>query len=254
MRHQKKTTAAALVVLLTLVFAVSTQAGERKRLSFELEAGPVWQSKNDVRIPGNKGTEFSFKDMTGEGPYAAGRFTFVWDFKERHGLRFIAAPLRVEGTGTLTQPVSFAGGNFAAGVSTKGKYKFDTYRFGYRWLFYDKNAWQLRGGATLLLRDAEIKLEQTGVTATDSNVGVAPLLNFTADWAFANRWTATVDFEGLAGGPGRALDLAFKIRYDLTDNWSVGGGYRTLEGGVDTDDVYNFSWFNYVFASVGYRF
>ena len=104
------------------------------------------------------------------------------------------------------------------------------------------------------LRDAEIKLEQAGVTATDSNVGVAPLLNFTADWAFANRWTATVDVEGLAGGPGRALDLALKVRYDLTDNWSVGGGYRTLEGGVDTDDVYNFSWFNYVFASVGYRF
>ncbi len=34
---------------------------------------------------------------------------------------------------------------------------------------------------------------------------------------FARRWTAIFDFEGLAGGPGRALDLALKVRYDLTD-------------------------------------
>jgi hypothetical protein len=54
--------------------------------------------------------------------------------------------------------------------------------------------------------------------------------------------------------PGRALDLALKLRYDLTDRWSVGGGYRMLEGGVDSDDVYNFSWFNYGFLTVGYQF
>jgi hypothetical protein len=85
-------------------------------------------------------------------------------------------------------------------------------------------------------------------------VGVAPLLNFSTEWGFARRWTAIFDFEGLAGGPGRALDLALKVRYDLTDRWSVGGGYRMLEGGVDSDDVYNFSWFHYGFLTVGYQF
>ena len=254
MRYPTNAALAALAFFLTMTLAGSAWSEERKPFWIELEAGPVWQSKNDVRKPGNTGTEFSFKDLTGEGPYAAGRLTFVWDFKERHGLRFIYAPLRVDGTGTFNAPVSFAGGNFAAGVSTEGSYKFDTYRLGYRWLFYDKNAWQLREGGTLLIRDAEIKLEQAGVSASDSNVGGAPLLNFTADWAFANQWTATVDFEGLAGGPGRALDLALKLSYDLTDNWSIGGGYRALEGGVDTDETYNFSWFNYLFASVAYRF
>jgi len=85
-------------------------------------------------------------------------------------------------------------------------------------------------------------------------VGVAPLLNFSADWAFARRWKAIFDFEGLAGGPGRALDLALKVRYDLTDRWSLGAGYRMLEGGVDNDEVYNFSWFNYALLTIGYRF
>lgn len=125
---------------------------------------------------------------------------------------------------------------------------------GYRYLFLNKEAWQLRIGATLLLRDAEIELEQAGVKASDSDVGVVPLLNFSTEWGFANRWTAILDFEGLAGGPGRALDLALKLRYDLSDLWHVGGGYRMLEGGVDNDDVYNFSWFNYAIFTVGYRF
>lgn len=234
--------------------ASAEESTDRRRFNFEIEVGPVWQAKNDVRVPGDTGTEFSFKDLTGAGPYAAGRFTFDWDFLERHRLRFVAAPLRVEDTGTLSQPVSFAGSSFAADTPTKGSYKFDTYRLSYRYLFLDEKPWKLRVGGTLLVRDAKIELEQGGVRASDSNVGIAPLLNFTADWAFADRWTATADFEGLAGGPGRALDLALKVRYDLTDRWSIGGGYRALEGGVDSDEVYNFSWFNYAFLTVSYGF
>jgi len=243
--------------LFSLLLAFPTSAAEQKdwnRFRFELEGGPVWQAKNDVRIPGNTGTEFSFKDLTGSGPYAAGRFTFDWNIRERHGLRLEVAPLRIDGTGTFNQPVSFAGTTFSPGISTEGRYKFDTYRVSYRYLFLNKKALRMRVGATLLVRDAQIELEQAGVTASDSNVGVAPLLNFSTEWAFAKRWTAILDFEGLAGGPGRALDLAFKMRYDLTDRWSIGGGYRMLEGGVDSDDVYNFSWFNYGFLTVGYQF
>lgn len=243
--------------MLLLLQAILVQAADQypwKRFGFELEIGPVWQSKNDVRIPGDTGTEFDFKELTGSGPYASGRFTFDWNIRERHGLRFVVAPLRIEGTGTLEQPVSFAGADFAPGVSTKGTYTFDTYRIGYRYLFLNKKAWQMRVGATLLVRDAKIELEQGGVSASDSNVGVAPLIHFSTEWAFADRWTGILDFEGLAGGPGRALDLAIKVRYDLTERWNLGAGYRTLEGGADNDDVYNFSWFNYGVFTIGYRF
>ena len=246
-----------LSCLFSLLLALPTMAAEQKdwkRFRFALEGGPVWQTKNDVRIPGNTGTEFSFKDLTGSGPYAAGRFTFDWNFLEQHGLRLEIAPLRIDGNGTFDQPVRFAGTTFSPGTPTEGKYKFDTYRVSYRYLFLNKNSWRMHVGATLLLRDAKIELEQTGQKASDSNVGVAPLLNFSTEWAFATRWAAIFDFEGLAGGPGRALDLALKLFYDLSDRWSVGGGYRILEGGADTDDVYNFSWFNYGFLTVGYQF
>ena len=47
--------------------------------------------------------------------------------------------------------------------------------------------------------------------------------------------------------------MAFKMRYDLTDRWHLGAGYRTLEGGADNDSVYSFAWFHYAFISLEYR-
>jgi len=246
-----------LILSLLVSFTVTAIAAEQdagQGFRIEIEVGPVWQSKNDVRIPGNSGTLFSFGDLTGSGPYAAGRLTIGWDIRERHSLKFVAAPLRVTGRGTFDQAVSFAGSTFAAGTSTEGNYKFDTYRLTYRYMFLNKFSWRLSAGATVLLRDAEIELQQNGVKTADSNVGVLPLLSLAAEWSFIDRWAAILDFDGLAGGPGRAFDVAIKLRYDLTDRWRLNAGYRILEGGADNDEVYNFAWFNYVFFSVGYRF
>ena len=54
---------------------------------------------------------------------------------------------------------------------------------------------------------------------------------------------------------GRALlDLGLMLDYELSDNWRIGGGYRTLEGGADTDDVYSFGWLHYATVDVRYRF
>lgn len=243
-----------ILIFCNAVSAETSDPYDRKRFNIELESGPVWQSNNDVRIPGDSGTFFSFKDLTGNGPYAAGRLTLDWDIREQHGLKFVVAPLRVNSSGTFDKTVSFAGSTFSAGESTEGSYKFDTYRLMYRYLFLNKSTWRLRAGGTALLRDAEIELQQKGVKASDSNVGVVPLLSLAAEWSFMNRWEAILDFDGLAGGPGRAFDAAIKLQYDLTDRWRIGAGYRTLEGGVDNDTVYNFAWFHYAFISVGYRF
>ena len=51
-------------------------------------------------------------------------------------------------------------------------------------------------------------------------------------------------------GPESALGWA----PDFDDSWSVTAGYRTVEGGADTDEVYNFAWFNAFVVSGIYRF
>lgn len=75
-----------------------------------------------------------------------------------------------------------------------------------------------------------------------------------ADYSFDDRWHFLIDLDALAGGPGRAIDLALKIGYDLSDDWRLTAGYRTIEGGADVDEVYNFAWFHSAVLSAVYRF
>lgn len=83
-----------------------------------------------------------------------------------------------------------------------------------------------------------------------------PLLHADASLRLSERWSLAADFDGLAvpGAPGRLVDLAVKARYDLDDCWSLGLGYRTLEGGVDNDSAFNFAWLHYAIVWVGFRF
>jgi hypothetical protein len=83
---------------------------------------------------------------------------------------------------------------------------------------------------------------------------VVPLVNLYGEYSAADRWTLVVDFDGLASPQGRAVDLGLLARYELDKQWYLAGGYRTLEGGADNDDVYTFAWFNYAVLSAGYRF
>ena len=80
-----------------------------------IEFGPAWFSRNDARIPGTTGTEFDMTDVTGSGPDAYFRIEGDWDINDKHGLRFVLAPLEVSGAGTLAQDTDFAGTTFAAG-------------------------------------------------------------------------------------------------------------------------------------------
>ncbi len=231
----------------------SQPAPAGNRGSLALETGAVWFSRNDVRIPGDSGTKFDMLDLTGSGPEAFARLEGAWDFNQRHGIRLLVAPLEVSGTGALGGQTEFAGETFSAGP-TEATYRFSTYRFTYRYTFYDSGPWRWRVGGTVLVRDANVELKQGTLQASDDDLGFVPLLHLNGEYALDERWRLVLDFDGLAGGPGRAFDVALKASYQLSPAWRIGGGYRMLEGGVDNDDVYNFAWLHYAVASLEYRF
>ncbi len=119
-----------LLVLALAASAVAQQTGER--VSVELEGAGLWLGRNDVRIPNNEtATEFSLVDVISRAPAGVVRATAVVNFHERHGLRFVVAPLKIEEPGTIESPVSFAGALFAPGPGTAG-YQFSSYRLTYR--------------------------------------------------------------------------------------------------------------------------
>jgi hypothetical protein len=220
----------------------------------EVEGGAVWFSRNDTRIPGNTGTRFDMLDLTGSGPDAVFRLMTTYTFNENHALRLTLAPLETEGTGTLSQQTMFEDGVFAPGVPTKGTYQFNTYRLTYRWTFHNSDRWRWATGIAALVRDAEISLEQGALSESKDDLGIVPLLHLFGEYRVNEEFSMILDAEGLAGGPGRAFDVAVKARWAFHKDWFATAGYRTIEGGSDVDEVYTFSWLHIAQLSVGIQF
>lgn len=230
------------------------RCGRRHRFRAEVEAGPVWQTRNDARVPGDTGTDVDVAALIGSGPFPYGRLTLDWRIARKHGLRILAAPLEISGTGSLPAPTRFDHVLFAPGLATKATYRFNSYRATWRYFLVDRGRWTVSAGVTVKVRDALTRLEQAGRTAEKTDLGVVPLLHLDAAWRFAPRWTLSADLDGWAVSQGRAFDLALKVYYDLDARWSVGLGYRTIEGGADVDSVYTFAWFHQAVVALALRF
>jgi len=244
---QRRTLALLILALAIGLGQASPGAAQSlSRFGIEVEAGPFWQTKNDVQIPNDQtGTRFSLRDLVGNGPWPFARVHLTWNLNERHGFRAVLAPLSITETESLAEPVAFAGGEFGTDGPVTGTYRFNSWRLGYRYRMATRENLEIWVGFTAKIRDAEVRLEQGTETAKDTDLGFVPLLHLAADWRFASRTHLEFDFDGLAGGPGRAVDSAVKITYDLHDRLRLGAGYRTLEGGADVDSVYNFAWLHY---------
>ena len=231
--------------------APAQEVARAARFSVEVEAGPAWQSRNVVEIPNDgSATRFSISDLAGAGPWPAARLYLEWNPDGRHGARLLLAPLSVEADVTPDRPIRFAGALYAAGEPTSVLYTFNSYRLSYRYRFREtarSSAWI---GFTAKIRDATVALEQATVSSRKDNVGVVPLLHLAGTWRLGTRWRLLADGDGLAGGPGRAFDLAAKLGYELTPRWTLSGGYRMVEGGADVDEVYSFAWLHYAIVSL----
>ena len=224
------------------------------KFDVRLEGGGVWFSKNEVRIPGDGGTKFDLRDLTGNGPDPFVRAYATYAFNRHHALRLTVAPLEVDGIGRLSEDVIFRDRVFTDDAPTKGTYRFNTYRLTYRWTFHDRERWRWGVGPAALVRDAEIALEQGETRRSRKDLGLVPLIHLYGEYRFNEQVSAILDLEGAWAPMGRAVDAAIMARYEFDSGWYVAPGYRTLEGGADNDDVYTFAWLHYAQFSVGYRF
>jgi hypothetical protein len=239
---------------LALALPLPASAQDTPRFAVEVEAGPAFQTRNDVQIPNDaSATRFSLRDLVGSGPWPAGRVYVTWNINERHSLRALAAPLSITETAVLGRAVDFAGASYLPGVATQGTYTFNSYRLTWRYRFRHGARWTWWVGFTAKIRDANIALRQGSTTSRKTDLGFVPLLHLAADGRLAPRWHLILDVDALAGGPGRAEDVAIKVGYDVGRRWTMAGGYRTVEGGAAVDAVYTFAWLHYAVLSAAYR-
>lgn len=237
------------------LFSLAPVAAAEPTVNLRLSVGSSWQARNDVQIPNDDlGSRFSLEDAVGEGPVSAVRFELNWAINEKHGMRILLAPLSYTESATFSRNVLFAGESFEANQATEATYRFNSWRVGYHYSLVNSGVASLKVGATLKVRDAEIRLQQGDTESYDDDVGVVPLLYLAGSYKMSERWTFRADFDGLAGGPGRAIDLGAALDFALTPSWQIGAEVRVLDGGADTDDVYNFARFYSSAVAVSARF
>ena len=241
-----------MIRLLLLIFIFSSTA--QAELEVSLEAGQVWQNRNDVQIPPDAGGTRVELDEFGDGPYSAARLDLFYRFGSKHGVRLLYAPLTVEFDGTPTSNIDFDGTTFNAGTLTDFEYTFNSYRLTYFYALWGHKDDQLNIGFTAKVRDAEIVIRQGSTEKTYDNTGFVPLLFVDYQKKLGQNWKFKFNMDGLAGGPGRAFDVALKFRRALSKSTDLGIGYRTLEGGADNDEVFTFSWLNYAVIDLTARF
>lgn len=241
-------------VVVSVLAGGTARAQDPPKIVLDLEAGALWLARNDVQIPNETGTRFSLQELIGSGPSALTRAELTWNINPRHALRVVYAPVRVERSGTPAVGLLFAGEQFAAGVPTEAVYKFSSYRATYRYRFYEGETWSWRVGGTAFIRDARVALAQGALAAEDTDVGFVPLAHLNGEARLGERWLVVLDLDVAAAPQGRAIDFGGRLRYALTDRWSLGAGYRTIEGGADVDQVFNFAWLNAAVASLAVTF
>ena len=239
------------IIIAALIGFPSTVLGE---FAVDLEGGGAFPYYNNVRIPGNTGTKISLTDDLDSDPaaYIRGRITYA--FSEKHSLAFTAAPLRLKADGSVDKDVIFDDATFPAGTRLKAEYRFDTYRLTYRYDFHRASQLKAGVGLTAFVRDAEIRLEGGGRSASKTNVGFAPLINFNVEWSPIERFLVVMNGDVLASSQGRAEDVLFALKYRASDNLSLHIGYRIIEGGSDNDEVYTFSLLNLLAVGATWTF
>jgi len=162
--------------------------------------------------------------------------------------------LTVRYTGDLEKDTTFAGVTFPKDSLVDATYRFNSYRLTYRYELVQEKVWKVALGLTGKIRDAEIRLETSSLKSTKSNVGFVPLIHLYTSFEPQRNLFLLLEADALVAPQGRAEDVLVAIGYKLWNDLLIRLGYRVLEGGSDSDAVYNFSYFHYTTVGVQYRF
>jgi hypothetical protein len=221
----------------------------------DIETGIAVNGYNDVRIPPDTGTEFSFTDDfdAGIAPFLRLRVGLI--DTERHKLSLLGAPLSFSATGAPAADIDFNGETFQAGTSLEGKYRFDSYRVTYLYGLHRSDRLAVDIGFTGKIRDAEVTLRGSSRESSYKNTGFVPLIAFSVGWQATEDFRLLVEGDALAspGGEGRAEDIFLGLARESDGPLGFRLGYRFLEGGADVDDVYSFALIHYLALSLRYR-
>ncbi len=226
----------------------------RAQFHVDIETGVVFSGYNDVRIPNETGTLISLSEELETDPKVFYRVRVGYRFKERHLVSALFAPLTLQSQGQVDRTVHFEGHDFPPNTPLEALFRFNSYRLTYRYALLNSDRLTIGIGLTGKIRDAEVRLTGGGAESKKTNVGFVPLINFAFYWRFARTLGFSLTGDAAAASQGRAEDVLAALIYQATPRLRIKLGYRLLEGGADVDEVYNFTWLNYVVGGLTFTF
>jgi len=218
-----------------------------------IEGGGVFCGYNDIKIPGDTGTEYSFCDDLDYEVQAYGRMHLGYRFNKKHYVWVTLAPLTVKAEGELDKILKFDDDVFNIGDEITSYYSFNSWRLSWRYRLVENQKWKVGIGLTAKIRDAYISVENKTREAKFSNVGFVPIINFMVDYHMTDEIGMNLTGDALGAPQGRAEDVRVSIYYQLNAKMKIDAGYRILEGGADNDKIYGFALFHYASLGFSYR-
>jgi hypothetical protein len=216
------------------------------------EGGAVFCGYNDIKIPKNSGTEYSFCDDLDYNTAFYGRLHLGYKHKSKHYAFITISPLTLKAEGTLDKDLNYNGIIFYAGEKLISYYNFNSWRITYRYTLIKNDKLHFAAGLTAKIRDAYISVESPDKKEKFSNIGFVPIIHFSLDYKLNDLCGINLTGDALGSPYGRAEDVRFSFYYSITDKMKFDLGYRILEGGADVDDIEGFALFHY--ASLGFSY
>jgi hypothetical protein len=218
-----------------------------------IESGALFTNINDIRS-GSNGTLLSLKNdfKTPVSPFLRLRAGYLLKGKNHFSLLY--APLKIVETGTFDKDILFDGKTFKANLPIEAVYKFNSYRFTYNRIIFNKNNFKMGIGLSAKIRDAGFTLKNKDFLSGNFSLGFVPLINLLANWNISKKMGVDFFGDGLAASRGRAIDLSLSGKYCFTKNLQGNIGYRLLDGGTNGTNRYNFIQLHFIFVSLNYGF
>lgn len=241
-------------IIIYAVFVIFFGASASADFELTVEAGGVWQFRNDVNIPNESETNrFDFSNFS-NGPFIHHRFESQAKINGRHSIRVVYAPLSLLVRGRLDRTIEFNDVSFDSSNDVEVNYKFNSYRLGYVYNWINRGKHKLDIGVTLKVRDADIRVSQQNTSANYDNLGLVPLLYLAYKYNLSDSLSLFTNADFATSSQGRAFDYTLKLRKKINKNYNLGVGYRVLEGGADNDKVFTFSLLHYATLDLNVEF
>lgn len=244
-----------LFLFLVLIMLAGTAPAERiPRFHLDIESGAARLRYCDVQIPKSTGTRISFAEELQNDYefFVRGRLTYF--LNKGNALSLLVAPLTLHSSGSVDREVILEGESFPPNIPLEAGFTFNSYRLSYEHFWFVGDNTRLGLGVTAKVRDAAISIEDSTHISEKTNIGFVPLIKFSVVWKFMRPFALIIDGDALGAPQGRAEDLSVALQGDINDKISLKAGYRLLEGGSDIEEVYSFTWIDYLFGGVVLQF